>query len=137
MAFILEKVLNGQNFEKAELLPSTASETYTAGEVLKIASGALTAAAVDSDGTQEYICCENYTAPATGNKAIFAYPILKEVMVFRTTFSAAPTSIDVGDKVTLHTDEAQVTATTTKGVCKVYDTLGAAASGDAVLVMFA
>lgn len=136
MAFILEKVLNGQNFEKPELLPSTANETYKAGQVLTLSSGALTAAGNDSDGTQTHICCEDYAAPSSGNRAIHAYPILKDVMVFRTDFSTTPTSLVIGDSVTLASDELRVTATKTKGVCKIYDMLGAAATGDEVLVMF-
>ncbi len=40
-------------------------------------------------------------------------------MIFETTFAAAATSIKLGDKVTLHTDGEQVTATTTNGVAEV------------------
>lgn len=40
--------------------------------------------------------------------------------VFRTTFSASATSINLGDKVTLHASSGmQVTATTTSGVAEV------------------
>lgn len=40
-------------------------------------------------------------------------------MILETTFEAAATSIKLGDKVTLHTDGLQVTATTTDGVAEV------------------
>lgn len=40
-------------------------------------------------------------------------------MILETTFAAAATSIKLGDKVTLHTDGLQVTATTTNGVAEV------------------
>lgn len=40
-------------------------------------------------------------------------------MILETTFEAAATSIKLGDKVTLHTDGLQVTATTTSGVAEV------------------
>ena len=40
-------------------------------------------------------------------------------MILETTFEAAATSIKLGDKVTLHTDGLQVTATTTNGVAEV------------------
>ena len=40
-------------------------------------------------------------------------------MILETTFVAAATSIKLGDKVTLHTDGLQVTATTTNGVAEV------------------
>ena len=40
-------------------------------------------------------------------------------MMFQTTFQVAAASIKLGDKVTLHTDGLQVTATTTGGVAEV------------------
>ena len=40
-------------------------------------------------------------------------------VILETTFAAAATSIKLGDKVTLHTDGLQVTATTTNGVAEV------------------
>lgn len=40
-------------------------------------------------------------------------------MILETTFAAAATSIEPGDKVTLHTDGLQVTATTDNGVAEV------------------
>lgn len=40
-------------------------------------------------------------------------------MILETTFADAATSIKLGDKVTLHTDGLQVTATTTNGVAEV------------------
>ena len=55
--------------------------------------------------------------------------------VFETTFSAAPTGINVGDKVTLESGKT-VTATTTNGVATIVDLLDAKAAGDKVLVRF-
>lgn len=40
-------------------------------------------------------------------------------MILETTFADAATSIKLGDKVTLHADGLQVTATTTDGVAEV------------------
>ena len=40
-------------------------------------------------------------------------------MILETTFAAAATSIKLGDKVTLHTDGLQVTATTASGVAEI------------------
>lgn len=40
-------------------------------------------------------------------------------MILETTFAAAATSIELGDKVALHTDGLQVTATTANGVAEV------------------
>lgn len=134
--FKFEKSLSGENFEIYFDIPSTASTTYKQGEVLTISSGAAVAAGVDSDGTQKYICAEDYTAPASGNRPIKVSAILPHI-IYRTKFSAAPTSIVIGDKLTLTATTLDgVTATTTKGVAEVFDKLGASASGDEVLVRF-
>ena len=42
--------------------------------------------------------------------------------------------LKAGDKVTLHTDGMQVTATTTDGVVTVVDVNGATAAGDEIIV---
>lgn len=136
MAFKPEYFIGGENFEVPQIYPTTASTTYTLGEVLALSSGALVAAGADSDGAQEFICLEDYVAPASGQRGIKVAPILKG-QVYRTTFSATPTSLKVGDKVTLTATYLNgVTATKTKGVAEIVDLLGAAASGDEVLVKF-
>ena len=56
-------------------------------------------------------------------------------MMFETTFQAAASSVKLGDKVTLHTDGLQVTATTASGVAEVVGMDGTAA-GDRVRVRF-
>ena len=40
-------------------------------------------------------------------------------LILETSFSAAATAVELGDKVTVHTDGMQVTATTTGGVAEV------------------
>lgn len=50
-------------------------------------------------------------------------------IIFETTFAADPAALKVGDKVTIHTDGCQVTATTTNGVAEIVDILEAAAGG--------
>ena len=56
-------------------------------------------------------------------------------MMFETTFQAAATGVNLGDKVTLHTDGLQVTATKTSGVAEVVGMDGTAV-GDKVRVRF-
>lgn len=112
--------------------PTTASETYTIGEALKLASGALTKAS--GTDTAKFICAESYVAPATGMKDISVYP-LESNQEYITTFSATPTSLVAGNKVTIHTDGAQVTATTTSGTVEIVKLLGAT-SGSKVIVKF-
>ena len=62
--------------------------------------------------------CEKDSACTAGD----IIPVIRvsKDMVFETNFSAAATSINLGDKVTLHaSDGMQVTATTTSGVAEV------------------
>ena len=88
-------------------------------------------------GTQKptYISmCEKEAACTAGD----LIPVIRvqENMVFETTFSAAATSVKLGDKVTLHaTSGMEVTATTTGGACEVVAMDGAAV-GDTVWVRF-
>ena len=62
--------------------------------------------------------CEKDSACTAGD----IIPVIRvsKDMVFETTFSAAPSSIKLGSKVTLHaSDGMSVTATTTDGVAEV------------------
>ena len=54
--------------------------------------------------------------------------------VYAVPVTADPTDLKVGDKVTLHTDAVQVTATTTSGVITVESLNGATAAGDEIIV---
>ena len=94
-------------------------------------SGAATKAGATVKPT--HICAQEYVAPASGNQPIAVYPVL-DGYEWITTFAAAPTGIVAGSKVTLHTDSAQVTATTASGVAEVVDMHGAKTSGDEVIV---
>lgn len=114
-------------------VPSTASTSYHVGDALVLTSGAATKAGATVKPT--HICAQEYVAPASGNQPIAVYPVL-DGYEWITTFAAAPTGIVAGSKVTLHTDSAQVTATTASGVAEVVDMYGATASGDEVIVKF-
>lgn len=67
----------------------------------------------------------------------YVIPVIKvrDHIVFETTFSAAATSIKVGDKVTISSDGTQVTATKTGGVAEVVAMDGTTA-GSKVRVRF-
>lgn len=69
--------------------------------------------------------CEKETA-CTAGELIPVIRVQKD-MILETTFSAAATSIKLGNKVTLHTDGEQVTATTTSGIAEVVYMEGTAA----------
>ena len=81
-----------------------------------------------------HICMAEYAAAVSAGTII---PVIRvtEDITFETTCAAAFTSIKKGDRVTLHTDGAQVTATTTSGVATVVEGDGVA-SGEKVLVRF-
>ena len=132
--FRLVKILNGRITQGEPVrLPSKAKEAYSHGEALVLSGGVLTkcGAAV----TPTHICCEDYVAPESNNRDIVAEPVSAD-MIFEAPFSAAPTSVNVGDKVTLHTDGLQITATKDGGVATIYDKAGATAIGDKCLVQF-
>ena len=136
MAFKLEKNLLAPNFTPIIEYPTTASTTYKVGEVLKLSSGALVAADVNSDGVQQFICQEDYVAPASGMKKIAVTPILPG-QIWKCKTSADCSAAVIGTKVTLTATTLDgVTATTTKGVAEIVDLCGAAASGDEILVRF-
>lgn len=94
-----------------EYQPATASEAYVMGETLKLASGAVTKAS--GTDTPEFLCLADMTAEAGDMVPVMRITELQEL---ETTLAAAGTSLKIGDKVTIHTDGAQVTATTTSGV---------------------
>lgn len=77
--------------------------------------------------------CERETACAAGD----LIPVIRvhEDMVFETTFSAAATSVKLGDKVTLHASSGMEVTATTGGACEVVGMDGAAV-GDTVRVRF-
>lgn len=122
----------GHNFPAVVQLPTAASTAYKVGDALVLSSGALAKATGETAPT--YVCAEAYTAPASGQKEIAVYPIYS-FQEWETTLSAAGTSLNIGDKVTINTDAAQVTATTTKGVAEIVNMCGTAA-GSKVIVKF-
>lgn len=132
--FRLVKILNGRiNQGEPVKLPTTASESYSFGEALELKGGKLTKCGTTAVPT--HICGEDYTAPASDNRAIIVEPVSAD-MIFEVPFSAAPTSVNVGAKVTIGSDGLTVTATVTDGVATIFDKNGAAAIGDKCLVQF-
>ena len=116
-----------------KMLPSKASTTYKLGDALILSGGFLDKA---TGGTKpEYICACNYVAPAEDMEPIAVY-LISPGSEWDTTFSAAATSINEGDVVTINTDAAQVTATATGGVAKILKKHGTGASGEGVTVTF-
>lgn len=99
--------------------------TVTSGK-LAVASGAV---------KPSYICLAEADTAVTAGTVIPVARVLPDE-IFETTASAALTSINVGDKVTLSADGMQVTATKTDGVAEIVYIDGTAV-GDTVRVRFA
>ena len=119
----------GRFVPEIKQMPSTASVNYKNGDALILSGGGL--AKAGATATPQYICAEDYAAPAKDQKDISVYPVLPGYE-FDTTFAADGAGIKVGEKVTIHTDSAQVTATTASGVFTVLQKLGSGAVGTSV-----
>lgn len=129
-AFIKSNTKPG--FPIIKTLPSKASTTYKIGDALVMSGGVLEKATGTT--SPQYICACNYEAPASVQEDIAVY-LIDPMHEYETTFSADPNSINEGDKVTIHTDAAQVTATTTSGIVTVLKKIGNA-SGSKCIVKF-
>lgn len=133
--FKLVKILNsGVNVGEPCHIPADEDSSYYAGTLVKISAGVATNVSATDKPT--HLVGENLEF---GSKSrILCYPISPD-MIFETTFSAAPTGIKNGSKVTLSFTSAaasSVTATTTSGVAEIYDMAGAKEAGDKVYVRF-
>lgn len=115
MAFKIYKTDDGR-IPGIEYLPCSAI-TPKVGMALVQSSGNL-AIATGTTAPTYISMCEKDSACTAGD--IIPVIRVQKDMVFETNFSAAATSINLGDKVTLHdSDGMQVTATTTSGVAEV------------------
>ena len=110
----------------AEFLPGKASESYTLGEALVLSAGSVTACG--DTQTPQYIAMESITVPESGSADIYVMPVAHNA-VYRTTNSAALTTVPIGSKVTL-ANAVQVTATTTSGVATIVYKSGDAAGSE-------
>lgn len=131
MAF-LPHITDGGRCPGIEYLPCGAI-TPKIGMALTQSSGNLAIATGTTKPT--YISlCEYGSAVSSGT--IIPVMRVEDDTVFETSFSAAATSINVGDLVTLHASSGmQVTATTTSGVAEIVYMDGTA-SGDMCRVRF-
>ena len=114
-----------------EYKTATAGESYAVGEALKQSGGKVT---LCSGTTKpEYIC----VGPANDTGEVPCVAV-QDYMEFQTTLAVAPAdsaTIGVGDKVTIHTDGMQVTATKTSGVAQLVRVDGQTV-GSVVVVKF-
>lgn len=114
-----------------EYKTATAGESYAVGKALKQSGGKVT---LCSGTTKpEYIC----VGPANDAGEVPCVAV-QDYMEFQTTLAVAPAdsaTIGVGDKVTIHTDGMQVTATKTSGVAQLVRVDGQTV-GSVVVVKF-
>ena len=107
--------------EAIEYIMGTAAEAITVGELLKLSSGKLTKAS----GTD----VPEFLAEGSGTGVIIPVKRIYEDEVYQTTLSAAGTSLNIGDKVTIASNGTQATATTTSGVFAITEILDSAQGG--------
>ncbi len=112
--FMLSRMLVG-NTPPIVYMQPTDGESYQVGEALKLASGKVTLCS--GAVAPSHVC----VGPIDDNGVVPCVEVQK-YMEFETTLGVAPAdsaTVGVGDKVTLHTDGMQVTATKTSGVAEV------------------
>lgn len=112
--FMLSRMLVG-NTPPIVYMQPTDGETYQVGEALKLASGKVTLCS--GAVAPSHVC----VGPIDDNGVVPCVEVQK-YMEFETTLGvtqADSATVGVGDKVTLHTDGMQVTATKTGGVAEV------------------
>ena len=128
--FRIHSVDDGRNVP-IEYLPVSAM-TPKFGTAMAMSSGKL---ALATGATRpQYISMVEKDAACTDGDIIPVIRVDSDI-IFETTAQAALTSVNLGDKVTIHTDGAQVTATTASGVAEVVYMDGSAA-GSMVRVRF-
>lgn len=129
--FKLLKIENGRmNVPSPVYHEATSGEEISIGEALVLTDGKLTKCAATTK--PEFIAMGHVGAADTNRKV--AVCRVESNQVYEVPVTAAPTSLKVGDKVTLHTDGLQVTATTSSGVITVENLNGATAIGDKIVV---
>jgi len=112
-----------------QLTPAAA--TYAVGEVAAVAPATGYLTKVSGTNAPEYVVVEKGTK--TTADTISVQPIYKD-QEYLTTLAVNGTLVP-GTKVTIHTDSASVTSTTTSGVATVVKAMGTT-SGSAVIVKF-
>lgn len=98
-----------------EKLPCSAI-TPKNGMAMVLSAGKL---AIASGTTKpEFICVEEHDAAVAADTLVTVVRVDHDT-VYQTTLSAAGTSLNLGDKVTIATDGLRVTATKTDGVAEI------------------
>lgn len=129
MAIKFVKSLSGESCSTIETRPTTANTAIAEDTAVTLTAGKVAVAT----GKPMFVSA-SATASTAAPKATAVYPVLPQ-HIYETTFSAAATAVNTGDKVTLAASGAEVTATTTGGVATVWAMFGTAV-GSKVWVRF-
>lgn len=131
--FRLVKILNGRiNQSEPVKMKTTAATAYEFGTALSLSAGALVNCAATTKPL--YICGEDAKADEKSEITVYA---IDQNQIFEVPVSASPAALTVGAKVTLSLTDGKasgITATTTNGVCEIFDLNGAEKANDLVLV---
>ena len=129
--FRLLKIENARiNVHEPEFHDAASNEEISLGEALVLSGGVLTKCGATA--TPEFISMRNLSASETSRNIPVAR-VTKD-QIYEVPVMATPTALKAGNKVTLHTDGLQVTATTTDGKITVINTNGAKVAGDTIVV---
>lgn len=131
MAFQFVKSLSGNNFPVMQTAPTTANTAIAADAAVSLTAGK----AVLAVGA---VKPRFITAGAVDSSAEPSDTPVQHVLpqdVWETSFAFDASAMNEGDKVTIHSDGLQVTATTTNGVATVVRKFGSAV-GSKVWVRF-
>lgn len=110
-----------------------AEATYSVGDAcaLNASTGRMTK--VTGTTAPTHISASKGSASADD---VLAFIPVYEDCEYVTTFAADASALKIGAKVTIHTDSAQVTATTNNGIATIVEKLGSGAEGTEVVVKF-
>lgn len=133
--FKLIKIQNsGVNVPEPQKFYKPSALKLKAGDALIIDNGGVTSCPATTTPTHISFSVGKYN-----ELEVLAYEI-NENMIFETTVSGDPSSLMVGDKVTIGKDvdnsSANVTSTTASGVATIVDLMNASKSGDKINVKF-
>jgi len=121
------------NMPATRAFPTTASTTYKVGDAVVLSAGALVLATATTKPLG--IVHKAYVAPASGMLDL-EIDLIDQGAEWQTTFAADGSAIVAGNAVTLHTDGAQITATTTSGTFQILKKLGTGAIGTSAIGRF-
>ena len=114
-------VVASNKTEVLEKFPATVDENIVIGEVLKFVDGKLTKATASD--VPEFVAMSNDRDGFVTVKRIY------EDEIYETKLAADGAALNIGDKVTIHEDGLQATATTAGGVFEIIEILDTAVGG--------